>query len=203
MPYADPEKRKQYAKSYYKKAYALNRRELLERNKIWVQQNPDRAREIHENWRKRNRKKINRYYAMKRREDPSYKNHYLRHKEKIANSPVLRIKRAAKARIDSACRRLGIKKLLDYEKLIGCSYDELAWRMERMLPSDIQFNDFGKTWQMDHVEEISAFDLSTLDGQIRAFSINNIQPLRGTENQSKSVRNRISRLGYKKAFNKK
>lgn len=50
----------------------------------------------------------------------------------------------------------------------------------------MDWNNYGKIWQIDHKTPIAFFDVSTKDGQKMAFHFSNLQPLFKEENMKKS-----------------
>jgi hypothetical protein len=72
-------------------------------------------------------------------------------------------------------------------ELIGCSVEEcLAYIESQWLPG-MSWENWGvgkdnSTWHIDHVTPVTAFDLTTEEGQRAAFSYKNLQPLWGSDN---------------------
>lgn len=78
-----------------------------------------------------------------------------------------------------------MKKSLPMLDIIGCSREELATWMESNFDADMNWENLGKKWQIDHVIPIQAFDLTATEGQKACFHWSNLYPLDLKQNQHK------------------
>lgn len=186
--YENSKKLSKFRVDYFKEYYSSN--EYKERKKILSKKPKNkkqkRVREkerYHENKDKARKKARQKYHAMS---DDQKRKMYLRRKELRDMNPCMRIKDAARAMVNRCMRLTGRKKTTRTEIILGYSSDDLMKRMESMLASDLCINDYGKTWEIDHIIPLSycikkgIYDLSVIN------QLDNLQPLRIEENRSKS-----------------
>lgn len=157
MPYADPEKRKEFNREYWQKT----REQQLAKKK----ENAGRARETHRAWRKRNLEK--RAADMRRfREDP---------KNRVASNLRSRISNVLQGR----------RKFFSLGEVIGCSLDELKAWLEGWFEPGMSWENYGD-WEIDHSRPCASFDLLEPDQQRKCFHYLNLRTLWKAENRSKN-----------------
>lgn len=135
--------------------------------KKWEKDNQDRLvyrREWMKTWHRRNAKEI-----YKRRRQKPY--------EQLASNIRSRIKDALKFGRKSA----------KTEELLGISIQGLKTFLELKFKPGMSWENYGK-WHIDHIYPLSKSDLTTPEGQKRAFHYTNLQPLWAKENISKGAR---------------
>jgi hypothetical protein len=74
-------------------------------------------------------------------------------------------------------------KTMDY---IGCSIDDFKKWLEYQFTNDMNWENYGKVWNIDHVKPCSSFDLTNEENIKECFSWENSRPLNVIENASKN-----------------
>ena len=69
---------------------------------------------------------------------------------------------------------------------IGCSVSKLRLYLENQFNENMNWNNYGSYWHIDHIIPCDAFDLSIPMQQKECFNYLNLQPLEARENQRKS-----------------
>lgn len=135
----------------------------------WVKQNP-----------LKNKAKKKKY-----RSNPKNRDHERAYnKNRIANSPALKIECAARCRLKEVLR---VTKIYNStRKLIGCSRDELVNHLSSLFKPGMTLENHGiKGWHIDHILPCSSFDLTDEDQVKQCFHYTNLQPLWWNENLTK------------------
>jgi len=158
--------------------YETNKETLLVKNKIYREENKD----IINNQRKeyRNREEVKIHNKEKQKE-------YL---------PIRKIKIQERRKSDlnfkmSEILRSKIHKMLknqetSYANLIGCDVDFLKKWLEFRFSAEMNWDNFGSIWQIDHILPINRFNFTNeLDKRV-CFHWTNLQPLPSIENRQKS-----------------
>jgi hypothetical protein len=75
-------------------------------------------------------------------------------------------------------------------ELLGCSVQQCLAHIESQFTPEMSWSNWGQgkdnsTWHIDHIVPVTFFDLTTEDGQQRAFHYTNLQPLWGSDNIKK------------------
>lgn len=72
------------------------------------------------------------------------------------------------------------------EQLIGCSKDNLVKYFQELFSPEMNWENHGKVWHIDHEVPCSLFNLD-VDGELRrCYHFTNLQPLLKTENLKKN-----------------
>lgn len=150
---------------------ANNRDKIKEYNKINKEENKEKYAERTKIWSKENRDIINekqRIYANERRKtDFSFK---------LSGTMRNRLYKVLNG---------GSSESLS--KLLGCSYDMLKSWIEYQFSPEMNFDNHGSVWQLDHVIACARFELKNEDEQKMCFHWSNIQPLESSKNMSKKA----------------
>lgn len=72
--------------------------------------------------------------------------------------------------------------------LIGCSIDKLKTHLESKFTHDMDWTNYGKVWEIDHILPLASFDLLNIQELTIASNFNNLQPLLVADNRRKSSR---------------
>lgn len=80
----------------------------------------------------------------------------------------------------------GHNKSKSSEILLGCKYDELKLYIESKFISDMNWDNYGKVWHIDHIIPCNFFDLENEYHQKLCFNFRNLQPMMAIENLSKN-----------------
>ena len=71
-------------------------------------------------------------------------------------------------------------------ELLGCSVDEFKEYIEKQFTPEMNWDNWGPYWEMDHIKPCDSFNLESLEEQKKCFNFTNIQPLEKIENRRKS-----------------
>lgn len=91
-----------------------------------------------------------------------------------------------KGRIIKALQRKNVKKSTNTVDLIGCSYAELEKWLEYQFTAEMNWENMGSYWHMDHVTPCSLFELDIEKEQFKCFNWRNLRPLEAKKNITKS-----------------
>jgi hypothetical protein len=70
-------------------------------------------------------------------------------------------------------------------KYLGCSLKEYKQHLEKQFKSDMNWDNHGVIWEVDHIYPCSKFDLTIEENIYKCFNYTNTQPLYKSENRSK------------------
>lgn len=71
-------------------------------------------------------------------------------------------------------------------RIVGCSKLELMEHLQRQFKLGMNWNNYGKVWEIDHIKPTSLFNLVEEAQQKACFHYTNLQPLFKWENRQKS-----------------
>jgi hypothetical protein len=139
------------------------------------------------------------YYDQYRKDNKEYynqyvNNHYHNNKEyyreynntRSATDPIFRLKHAINSNININLRKyLQIKKdkSLSY---LGITMEEYCTYLENQFTPEMNWDNYGSYWEIDHIIPIDSFDLSDEKQLYECFNYKNTQPLYWLENKQKS-----------------
>lgn len=103
---------------------------------------------------------------------------------RLKTNPAFRIRKNLKTRLYHAVR--GFSKSKKTMELLGCTVEELKKYLESKFLFEMSWSNYGKIWEIDHIQPCSSFDLSKEEEQIKCFHYNNLQPLWSKLNRMKS-----------------
>lgn len=144
--------------------YIEHKDEFLGQIKRWREENPERLSIVLQQGRKRR--------APKRR---LYAN------ERYATNIQARIAALVRNRLRKALKGAGAASVI---KALGCSIAELVIHLESRFADGMSWANQGE-WHIDHIKPLAGFDLTDQDQFAKACHFTNLQPLWGSENQSK------------------
>ena len=130
-------------------------------------------------------KKNKKEYLRKQRErknSDEFREWARKHDAKRRQNIDFRLAKSLRDRLYHAIKR-GLK-FQSASKLVGCSIDELKEHLSKQFDDVMSWENYGK-WHIDHIRPCDSFDLTDKDQQKVCFHYFNLQPLLGTENQSK------------------
>lgn len=193
------EKRKAQTKAYYEK----NKEKCLETSKRWAKNNKEKVRLASKEWASKDYANNPTKYEEYRKTDivkQARKRYYDSHKEKCNKAVAKRNKERIKtdslykltcllrARLHGAFRYNLSSKVAKSFSLLGCTAKEAKEYLEKMFKSDMNWENHGILWEIDHIIPIASFDLSKESEQRKAFNYKNLQPLYKIENRKKGSR---------------
>lgn len=151
--------------------YAKHKDDILSKWKNKRDQNP----EIH--------RSHNKKYYDKNKEKVLLRNNKNTQK-RLQIDPMFKIAKNLRGRVNAALK--GIYKSAKTLELIGCSLEFLKSHLEGQFRDGMTWENYGKTWHLDHIKPCSKFDLLLIDEQKKCFHYSNLQPLLAFENLSKN-----------------
>ncbi len=146
----------------------------IQNNKHYENNKTDKIKYASE-YRNKNLKKVqnrlNNYYKNRRKTDIQF-----RLKENIR----VRIYNSLKVYLDKKIKY----KTSSY--LIGCNIDDYKKHIESQFDLNMNWDNYGSYWEIDHIIPIDSFDLTKVENQEKCFNYTNTRPLKVLENQQKS-----------------
>lgn len=156
------------AKSLYRKQYYEKNKHIeLENGKQYKEHNKEFLSKKRSEYRKENRNKINEYTRNRKKVDPLFRlgiNLRKRLGEVLRNKDIIKT-----------------QKLNDY---IGCSKDELIKHIESQFKSNMNWENYGTVWNIDHIIPLSAGKTENHLYQLSHYK--NLRPLDCMENFKKN-----------------
>jgi len=154
-----------------KNYYLENKETIQERQKVYYLDNKAIIKEKSLLYKKNNSEKIN-------------ETRRLWHKNKIESDPLYRIKCSIRNLINSAFERKFTKKSKRTIEIIGCSYTEFKIYIENKFILNMNWNNHGDYWELDHITPLS---WAKTDEEVYALNhYTNFQPLIKEINKIKS-----------------
>ena len=134
-----------------------------------------------ESWRENNRDKI----KLSNQKHKEYKRQWAQ--DQRQNNIQFRLKENIRSRIYLSL----ISKTDTSEEYLGCSIEEYIVYLEGKFDSNMNWDNYGEYWEIDHIQPISTFDLTQKDEIKKCFNYKNTQPLQVNENRKKGNKKHI------------
>ena len=139
------------------------------------------------------------YYKVYRDQNKEYFNkycntHYHTKKElyrewnrtKYQTDLGFKLKHVTASRISQALKTYQILKKDRTIEYLGCTMEEYTQYLEQMFNQNLNWDNYGEYWEIDHIKPIDAFDLNDETQLYEAFKYTNTQPLKKEDNREKS-----------------
>lgn len=110
-----------------------------------------------------------------------------RQRDRYHTDPEYMLRMRLRSRIKYAVRAGAAQKLGNCRSLIGCDATEFRRYIESLFRPGMSWQN-KQEWHIDHIIPVSAFDLSTEEGQQAAFHYTNMRPLWAHENLKKHAK---------------
>lgn len=130
--------RKDYMKQHNQK------QEVKEYNKQWIEKNKDRFKENRKKWNEDNKEKIKEYSLV-------YTN--IRYHNNLNYKISLTLRNSLLSKLKN------IKKEISSFNLLGCSIEDFKSYIEHQFLPEMNWQNHGKIWEIDHVRPCASFDL--------------------------------------------
>ncbi|AYV76036.1 MAG: putative nuclease [Terrestrivirus sp.] len=155
------------------RAYKIKHREEISTyNKKYKLEHQEEIKEYNVEYNIVNRKQIQQrhtpYLKNKRKTDPQYK-----------------LSTSLRSRINKV---LNGEKKKETLKLLGCSYNFLQEWLKYQFKEDMNFENHGTLWHIDHIIPCKVFDLTIESEKIKCFNWSNLQPMYSKKNMSKKAK---------------
>ena len=104
-------------------------------------------------------------------------------KRRIKESIFYKLSRYLRSRLCSAIR--GNTKSASAVRDLGCSIEALKLHLETKFTSEMNWDNHGSYWHIDHIRPLCSFDLTDKEQLMQACHYTNLQPLEAKENLRK------------------
>jgi 23S rRNA maturation mini-RNase III len=94
--------------------------------------------------------------------------------ERRKNDPQFRILCATRGRIGQLLKQ---NKTNRTTELLGCSLEIFKSHLESQFKPEMNWDNYGEIWEVDHIKPCSSFDLTDIEQQKQCFHYTNTQPL--------------------------
>ena len=187
---ANKEKLVAYRRDFYKQNQELVKRQVKE----YISRNKETVRQRRKNYYLKNRLIILKKEKERYEKLSTQINQRRRlNKDKIRayeitryhTNPQYRIAVTIRARIRDALKRG--HKSMHTEELLGITFTEFKKYLESKFKKGMSWENYG-AWEIDHIIPVSSFDLTSKQGQKKAFHYTNTQPLWAKENRLKCAK---------------
>ena len=177
MPYKDPQKNKESKH----RSYLRNKEKYYIFHKKWQEENRDKYNEMQRDYVSKNIDKV--------RENK--KRSYLKNKEKYRIRARVRDTKKRlfpEVRLREAFSQSFRKALKDkkagrkWETFVDYSLDELVNHLQSKFDSNMNWENYGLYWHIDHIKPMNLFDFTQPNSIKECWNLNNLQPLEAREN---------------------
>lgn len=153
----------------------------------------ERIRKYAREWARRNpipyfwneaKRETQRRYRAKHKEEIAEKRR-IAFRKKIKENPTFRVAWLLRSRIVGGIKQKNGKKTNSATVLLGCSIKFARKHIEKQWNENMNWENHGKLWEIDHIIPISRFNLLDEEEQKKAFHYTNLQPLIKFRNRSK------------------
>ena len=171
------EKEKDKIKEKQKEYFEKNKETLLSANKLYRENNKEAINKQRKQY--RNRDDIKEHIKIKNKEYLPIKKEKIKERRKVdVNFKMSEILR-------SKIHKILNNKPTSFLKYLGCDLEWFKKWIEFRFDKNMNWDNLGKYWQIDHILPISRFNM-TNENDIRiCFHWTNLQPLESTENRQK------------------
>lgn len=169
-----------------KKRHTEKREEILAYAKKWREENKERHKENNRQWREKNverhRENAKKWYWNNRERALAKHAEYDRNRTKVDLN--YRLAKNLRSRLHNAMR--GGPKSTSAIRHLGCSIPELRAHLEARFTQEMNWDNYGIVWEIDHVRPLANYDLSNPEIAMQLCHYTNLQPLLVLENKRKS-----------------
>ena len=98
-------------------------------------------------------------------------------KQLLKTDPAFKLKETLRKRLYSLLIKNQIPKTYSASNLLGCTIEECKQHLESQFKSEMNWNNHGNIWEIDHIKPCSSFNLADMEQQKQCFHYTNLQPL--------------------------
>ena len=174
---------KEEKKQYNKQWRQDHREQTKQYNKQWHQDHPEYSEQYYQD----NKEKINQYNKQYNQNHPEYNKQWSKNRYQI--DIMYRLNRIIRSAIKQSLKKNSLSKNhRPWETLVGFTIQELKLHLEKQFDSNMNWNNHGTYWHLDHIIPLSSLKFSSVNDENFKFlwCLTNLQPLFGPENISKS-----------------
>lgn len=149
--------------SHNKKAKEWYDKNKIEHNRKSIQyrkENPCKNKQYQQKWRENNKEYFRKWRKDKYDKDPSF-----------------RLRVILGNRLKEVLTKNKTYKTNSLIELLGCTLHELKVYIEQQFLPEMNWDNQGKVWELDHTEACANFDLSNIKEQKQCFNYKNLKPL--------------------------
>lgn len=186
---------------YYANYYERNRDRELSRQEKYRLENPEKTRAAQKAWRKKNPDASNRRYAENKEHIKAQRAKTrldnLERYRKYARDHMREKRLTPKGKLDGSIRAGVARGLIKGGKsgkktfdILGYSVTQLMAHLEAKFSPEMNWENYGNYWHIDHIIPLSAHNYQTVDDLdfSRAWALSNLRPLEAKENLSKGAK---------------
>jgi hypothetical protein len=174
------EKYQQNSKKYYQN----NLEKIKQKSTEYQKNNPEKTKQSYNKWRINNTE----YFKIWR-------------KNKWENDTNYKLRIILGNRLNEVLKKNKTYKNSNIIQLLNCSLDELKQYLENQFTPEMNWDNHGMIWEIDHIEPCSKFDMNIIKDQQNCFNYKNLQPLFKTTEIAKSF-GYIDQTGNRNKSNK-
>jgi len=134
----------------------------------WRKNNSEKASKSGKKYQKKNRKYLSKYRLNLRK-----------------NNPKSRLIESIRNRVLNGLKRNKIKKSYKTVDYLGCSFEYLKKHLEEQFTPDINWDNFGSFWHIDHIVPLSFCNDNDIEFMKILTHYSNLRPLKKEENFKK------------------
>jgi transposase-like protein len=170
------DKNKEHIKKKLKEYYEKNKDKVLEKNKIYREENVEAISIQRKGYREQNKehikKKLQEYLPIRKQKI----------KQRRKEDRNFRLQEIIRSKYHKMIKGINTS----YADKIGCDSETLIKWLEFQFDENMNWNNLGDYWEIDHIIAINQFDFKDPDEIKTCYNWTNLQPLFKTENKSKS-----------------
>lgn len=163
------EKRNEYIKQYQN----LSKDQIKEYQQLWYLNNKEKLKNIYDSKKEIKLSYQKEYYQNNKEKRNEYLKHY--HKNKYNNDVDFKLSISFRTRIIAALK--GNFKGDKTFSLLGCNIKEFKLYLETQFLKEMNWDNHGDIWEIDHIKPCAMFDLTDPKQQKECFNYTNHQPL--------------------------
>jgi hypothetical protein len=143
-------------------------------HKVWSEKNRDHLNNYHKEWREKN---INKHRENKRNYE----------KNRKSNDPLYKLISNFRTAIYQVLKENNVKKNGHYFDILKYTPQQLIEHLEKQFSDEMTWDNYG-LWHVDHKHPISLYNIEEIgdDEFLKCWSLDNLQPMWGSENIKKS-----------------
>ena len=164
-----------------------NKEQRKEYNKKWYQEHKEEKKQYNKQWRQDHREQTKQYNQEHREQTKQYNKQWSKNRYQI--DIMYRLNRIIRSAIKQSLKKNSLSKNhRPWETLVGFTIQELKLHLEKQFDSNMNWNNHGTYWHLDHIIPLSSLKFSSVNDENFKFlwCLTNLQPLFGPENISKS-----------------
>ncbi len=162
-----------------------NKEYYTEYSKIYRENNREKLNEYTKNWREDNKDYVKSKKSIYYQDNKEIiiDKVYSYQKERLKTDSLYKLSRGIRALISLSFKNQFTKKAKRTQEILGCSFEEFKIHLENMFDENMNWDNQGSYWHMDHKTPVS-----WAKNEEELYKLNhytNFQPLYGLDNLSK------------------